>query len=199
MRTKREVNTAWYDKNAKEYNFSSSEIDMIAFYREFLPKIDGNILDVGCGPGRDAKHFHKLGFNVTAIDPSKSMIGLVSSISAIETHVMNAQGLNWIDRFDGVWSSASLLHVPRDEMKPTLRKIHRAMKTGGVFFCSFKLRDEEWEEGERYFNGYSKKSFHDLIESVGGFKIQKLWETNDIGGRDIVWLNSISLKVEATI
>ena len=59
------------------------------------------------------------------------------------------------DAYDGVWASACLLHVPRDELAGILARIHRALKPDGLFYASYKI-DEGHGDGRdslgRYYN-----------------------------------------------
>ena len=40
--------------------------------------------------------------------------------------------------FDGVWASASLLHLPRSELAVALREINRILRSDGLLFASVK-------------------------------------------------------------
>jgi hypothetical protein len=57
------------------------------------------------------------------------------------------------DAYDGVWASACLLHVPRDELAGILGRIHRALKLSGVFYASFKIGEGDGRDNlGRYYN-----------------------------------------------
>ena len=58
------------------------------------------------------------------------------------------------EAYDGVWASACLLHVPRDELAGVLGRIHRALKRDGVFYASFKIGhgDDGRDNLGRYYN-----------------------------------------------
>jgi flavodoxin len=52
-----------------------------------------------------------------------------------------------------------------DEIRSiVLERLCRALKPNGVLFASFKLRDEEWEQDGRFFNGYGEESFQQLAK-----------------------------------
>ena len=49
--------------------------------------------------------------------------------------------------FDGIWTCASLLHVPRQDIVRIIRKYAGMIKPGGVFNMSFRLRPDDHESG----------------------------------------------------
>ena len=58
------------------------------------------------------------------------------------------------EAYDGVWASACLLHVPRDELTGILKRIRRALRGNGVFYASFKIGegDDGRDNLGRYYN-----------------------------------------------
>jgi hypothetical protein len=40
--------------------------------------------------------------------------------------------MNFENEFDGIWASASLLHIPRDEISNVLTRIAKALKENGM-------------------------------------------------------------------
>lgn len=63
-------NTSWlYDYDSKD-NLTAD----IPFYKEYVLKTGGQILELGCGTGRVALKLAKSGFKVTGLDLSNSMI-----------------------------------------------------------------------------------------------------------------------------
>ena len=77
-------------------------------YRD-LPEIIGkyaegnNALDFGCGTGRSARFLKKLGFNVTGIDISRSMISIAENLNpGGKYYCMNLKyrgNLTWLQQF----------------------------------------------------------------------------------------------------
>ena len=72
----------YYNKNSQKFFDDTVNIEMTAFYDQFLPlvKDKGKILDVGCGSGRDVKAFNSLGYNSIGIDASKELVTKANSI-----------------------------------------------------------------------------------------------------------------------
>jgi len=107
------------------------------------------------------------------------------------------QELELTAAFDGIWASASLLHVPRAEMPDVLHRLARALRPGGVLYASFKLGDgEQWVNG-RLFNSYDEAALRELLAATGEFEPLEIWETSDLRPerRDERWLNAVVRKI----
>jgi 2-polyprenyl-3-methyl-5-hydroxy-6-metoxy-1,4-benzoquinol methylase len=133
------INRAYYNKHAVEYAEATDSVDQGGLYKTFSSLIvpGGRILDVGCGTGRDSLHLARLGFKVDAIDSSSKMVALAKS-RGVRARQMPMQRLDVKSRYDGIWACASLLHLPRSEFMPMLRKLARALRPGGTMYISLK-------------------------------------------------------------
>lgn len=152
----------YYNQNALIYFKRTVLIDMSDLYKPFLKYLPekAHILDAGCGGGRDTKYFMSLGYNVTAIDASQAMVLISSEFTSQETILMAFQDINFVNCFDGIWASASLLHVPRKEMDLVFKKMITALKDGGIWYLSFKVgTGERIQKDGRFFNDYNEETF----------------------------------------
>ena len=79
----------------------------------FLNKLQqgANILDFGCGSGRDTRFFLEKGYSVDAIDGSAELCRLASKNTGINVRHMFFSELNEIEKYDGIWACASILHM----------------------------------------------------------------------------------------
>lgn len=91
---------------------------------------------------------------------------------------------------------ASLLHLEREDLPDVFRKIHRALREGGVFYCSFKYGTSSYEMNGRFFTDFDEKSFISLASETG-FSPLDLFRSGDVrknrSGEQ--WLNAISRKI----
>ena len=111
-------------------------------YLQWLSK-GSKILDLGCGSGRDSKFFIERGFDVTPVDGSGEMCLRAEKIIGKKVRKLTFDELDYDGVFDGVWACASLLHVKKDEMNETLKRVSRSMKPDGVLYISFRYGDDE--------------------------------------------------------
>ena len=187
----------YYDKNAKEFFDETVNADMTAHHEEFLKFIPktGTILDAGCGSGRDTLKFKSLGYNVTAIDGSLEMCKLASEYSGVNVEHVQFQDIDFVNEFDGIWASASLLHVPNKEIEMVLEKLKDSLKDNGILYASFKYGDFEGERNGRFFNDLTELEAIKLFEKLD-FKVIKTWITNDSrkGRESEKWTNILVIK-----
>jgi len=182
----------YYDENAQEFFDGTVDADMSSHHEkflEFMPE-NGRILDAGCGSGRDAKLFKDSGYNVTAIDGSIEMCRLASEFIGIDVKHMQFQEIDFDKEFDGIWASASLLHVPSDELDSVLGNLKNALKKDGILYASFKYGDFEGERNGRYFNDLTESDAIEIFEK-NDFKVIETWITHDArpGREDEKWTN----------
>ena len=61
-----------------------------------------------------------------------------------------------------------MLHVPKEELAGILSRIHRALKTGGVFYASFKAGDSDGRDSlGRYYNYVSEEWLRAAYAAAG--------------------------------
>jgi len=172
-----------YDEYAEKYFQINYSTDVIKELLEFFIKnLNGNkILDVGCGPGRDAKFFSNLGYEVIGIDLSEKLLEIArKNAPKAKFYLMDMRNLDFPDNyFDGIWACASFLHIPRKGGQKTLNEFYRVLRENGLMYISVKegsgetfVKSSQYGEKERYFVYYSSTELRKLIEN-SGFKIIK--------------------------
>lgn len=188
----------YYNKCAIEFIEDTVSVDFSAVRQVFLSYLPQNasILDFGCGSGRDTKAFLELGYRVDAVDGSAEICRTVSEMLQIPVRNLLFQDLCEIEKYDGIWACASILHVPKRELPEVLEKICAALKQHGVFYASFKYGIFEGERNGRYFTDFTEETFRQLLEAVPGFSVESMWLTGDVrdGRGNEQWLNMILRK-----
>jgi len=219
-------NEEYYRQNAQRFFTDTVSVDMSALYPHFVDFLPpgARILDAGCGSGRDVKAFSEMGFDVEAFDASAELVALARQLSGKPVVQMRFQDVDAIERYDGIWCCASLLHVSDTELPEVMTKLAIALKPGGVWYLSFKHGRGEREKDGRRFTDMDAAGLQKRVEginSVGGgilaknkmgikkeagsedatgsrfaLETTKIWQTGDvrIGRGDEVWLNAIIRK-----
>ena len=118
-----------YDKN---YSAPSDRINDLLNY---ISK-DSVILDLGCGAGNNAVYLSKLGFNVTGIDLSDSMLAIAknkkSNAKFIQGDVCRLNFKN--NSCNSIISSYIFCHLSRQDVEKCLARIHDILTQGGILF-----------------------------------------------------------------
>jgi SAM-dependent methyltransferase len=188
----------FYDAHAGAFAADTLGVDMGPLYEPFLVLVrsGGHILDAGCGPGRDARAFHDMGYRVTAFDASTEMARLAAEHLGEPVQVLRLQDLAAEDEFDGVWACASLLHVPAAEMTGVLARLARALRPGGALFVSFKLGAGEETRGGRQFTHQTEESLQSLLDGQPDLTTVRVWRTSDRRpNRDREeWVNALAIR-----
>lgn len=190
----------YYNHNAENYIQGTVSVDFTETQDRFLRKLHGNnILDFGCGSGRDTKYFLEAGLCVEATDGSEEFCKSASKYTGIEVKKMLFQELDEIQKYDGIWACSSILHLPKEELKPVLQKMVKALKSDGVIYTSFKYGLFEGERGGRYFTDFTVESFSEFIKNVDKIVIEEYWVSGDVRPEreNEKWLNLIMRKTHS--
>ncbi|MBU2522872.1 MAG: class I SAM-dependent methyltransferase [Nanoarchaeota archaeon] len=166
---------------------------------EFLKNKKGNVLDLGCGSGRN---FVKIDGKIYGVDFSSRMVEMAreraedKNISA-EIFKSEAYELPFNDNFFDHAIFIAVLHCieSKEKRKKSLEELFRVLKNGGEAMIAVWSRNEEriknkpkeamvpWTIGKkkymRYYYIYDKKEFEDLLKSIG-FKIISIKEDRNI-------------------
>lgn len=188
----------YYNLNAKNFIENTQNADMHLTQEKFLQLLPGSasILDFGCGSGRDTKYFLEKGYQVVATDGSAELCRLASSFTGIKVKEMLFQELDEIGVYDGIWACSSILHLPKQELLPVIRKMCIALKDNGVIYTSFKYSNFEGERNGRYFTDFTEDTFREFIKVIPELMIEDQWITLDVrpGRGEEKWLNLILQK-----
>lgn len=163
----------FYERNAEDYFRATVGIDMAVPRERFAKRLSpgARVLDAGCGSGRDARVFHEMGFQVTAFDASSRMVALAREHTGLPVEVRTFQEVAWREAIDGIWASASLLHVPRVELPSIMRRLRDALTPGGLWHMSFKYGASEREVDGRRFTDLDERTAEALVAGVGGLEV----------------------------
>ena len=188
----------YYNLNAKKFIENTQNADMHLTQDKFLQLLpeSASILDFGCGSGRDTKYFLEKGYQVVATDGSAELCRLASSFTGIKVKEMLFQELDEIGVYDGIWACSSILHLPKPELLPVIRKMCIALKDNGVIYTSFKYSNFEGERNGRYFTDFTEDTFREFIKVIPELMIEDQWITLDVrpGRGEEKWLNLILRK-----
>ena len=190
----------YYNQNTNMFVYETCQVDFTIIQEQFVKMIPlcSNILDFGCGSGRDTKYFLDHGYHVTAIDGSEAICKIATDYTGIQVKQMLFEELDDRNKYDGIWACASILHLSREELPDIFQKMHQALKTNGIIYTSFKYGTFEGERNGRYFTDFTEEMFVAFIKQISGLQIEKVWITGDVreGRGDEKWLNILLRKTD---
>lgn len=180
------------DRTVRTYNESAAEL--AEYFRTIGPRekyIDiafalaggparPNVLEIGCGDGRDGKAIAARTPNYLGIDISEEAVKLARAhVPEGRFEVADAATYDFPKNLDIVFAFASLLHLNKSELGTVFGGIARVLRPGGVVYISSKYRSEYAEEvkedrfGTRLFYYYNAE----LMAELAGpqYEIAKDW------------------------
>lgn len=109
-----------------------------------------NVLDLGCGTGRHTILLAEEGFNVHAIDISKTGIDILNNkisklgISNVKTCISDMRMLPYENSsFDAVICVLTIDHGTTWQVKKTIEEIYRVLRSGGILIVDFMSEEDE--------------------------------------------------------
>ena len=188
---------AHYDQNAQAFwegtrdHDVSQNIDALLTYIESASPLE--VLDFGCGPGRDLIRFKALGHRVTGLEGSAQLAALARAHSGCRVIEQDFLQLDLPSgRFDGVFANAVLFHIPSQVLPRVLGELHRALKPGGVLFCSNPHGggQEGWN-GDRYGAFYDWPSWRNYVTAAGFVDLTHYYRPPGLPREQQPWLASV--------
>lgn len=195
----------YYEENANSLisRYESADVSDLQnlLIKTFTSK--SQLLEVGCGSGRDAIFMTKHNYNIIGIDGSSNMINEAKKIhpelSSSLFHKTLLDDLQFKIFFDGIYSIATLMHLSKDDIKKTILKIYNLLNQNGKFLMSVSLfRDDidknGFDEKGRFFLVLNFEEWINICEDAG-FKVIETKRNKDGLNRDgIEWLTLIAQK-----
>lgn len=195
-----------YDASVQEFAKNTEALHPEEKARDFLNLLPGNrILDLGCGPGRDAKVFVEQGFQVTGVDLSLQMIEMARSRVAAQFHVMDMENLDFPpNSFHGVWASASLLHVPKKNILRVCKALYSFLVEGGIFYLSLKKgtgeglqADPRYGDVQKFWSFFEKEEIEEVLKQADFKLIESvISEKKSTYQGHLLWITVLCKKEE---
>jgi SAM-dependent methyltransferase len=166
------ITIGYYNQHAEAYWRGTSDHDVAQNYAAFLAPFPKkkmlDILDLGCGPGRDVKYFKSLGHRPVGLDGSEVFCSMAREFTGCE--ILNQKFLNLeipAGTFDGIFANASLFHVPSQALPRVLYDLYTTLRPGGILFSSNPRGHDEGWSGQRFGHYMQLDTSKQYLEDAG--------------------------------
>ena len=189
-----------YEANSKSFWEGTKDHDVNQNYAALQTRLprsgDVKILDFGCGPGRDLKHFLNRGYTPIGLDGCETFCEMAREYSGCEVWHQDFRKLNLPDDFfTGIFANASLFHIPKIQLRDVLCQLYISLKSGGVLFCSNPRGDGEYFDGTRYGNYMEFPDYEDFLQESGFEIIDHYYRPHGFQREEQPWLAIVSKKI----
>jgi 2-polyprenyl-3-methyl-5-hydroxy-6-metoxy-1,4-benzoquinol methylase len=186
-----------YEKIAEQFWNGTYQHDVGQNIDALLRHIDNElpleILDFGCGPGRDLRTFSALGHNATGIDGCKTFVEMAKRYANCEVLHQDFLRLDLPQNtFDGIFANASLFHIATQELPRVLRKLYACLKPNGVLFCSNPRGPniEQFTDG-RYGAFLTWNTWQSYLLNAGFAELEHYYRPPNLPRNQQPWLASL--------
>lgn len=191
---------AHYEQRAQAFWEGTRDHDVSQNIAALLQRIEApapfELLDFGCGPGRDLKIFKELGHRPTGLEGAAQLATMARAYSGCEVLHQNFLKLDLPDgHFDGVFANAALFHVPGPALPRVLSALHATLKPGGVLFSSNPRGDgQEGWRGERYSAFHDLQAWRNYLSAAGFVELAHYYRPSGLPFEAQPWLASVWRK-----
>lgn len=190
-----------YDRIADDFARINAAMPapLVDYGRRFLSLIGSHaqVLDVGCGAGRDMAWLEADGADVTGVDLSAGMCAQARRRVRGDVLCADMRRLPFpAGAFVGVWCMAALLHLSKVDAPVALAEMRRVLAPRGMLHLTLQEgQGETWEPVpyrrevvERFFARYQYDEARALLEGAGFAILDS--RTNEAGDRR--WLQFLA-------
>jgi len=159
------------------------------------------ILDLGCGAGRDLRHFQAIGLKPVGVDSSLPLLLQARKLTSAPVVVGDLRALPFApSSFEGVWALASLHHLKRDEVLAVLKELRNVLRPHGRFLATVKMGiGQEVDRYGRFFAYYRDEEWRYLLGRAG-FQVLSITvdherrSASNGGAHEVEWLCSVAAR-----
>jgi SAM-dependent methyltransferase len=194
------ITLAHYEANAQSFWQGTKDHDVTQNYQALLSQFPVgktlDILDFGCGPGRDLSYFKSLGHRPVGLDGSNTFCVMARANTGCQVLHQHFLSLSLPRHgFDGVFANASLFHVPGQELPRVLQELHGALRPGGILFTSNPRGNTEGWSGQRYGHFMEFDVSNAYLEGAGFTVVQHYYRPQGAPRAEQPWLAIVSRKI----
>jgi SAM-dependent methyltransferase len=181
--------SAYYNEEARDPDARSIDPQRAERRSSFLGRLISesrrSLIEVGTGPGNDARAFLRAGLRVSGVDLSEVYVAIARE-KGIDAQQASILALPFEDAsFDAAWTMSTLVHVANTEVAAALSELNRVPFPGGlaaigVWASAEDVDIERTYENEaigmtRFFSLRTDASLRQLLASLGDLESFESW------------------------
>ncbi|MCX5384790.1 bifunctional 2-polyprenyl-6-hydroxyphenol methylase/3-demethylubiquinol 3-O-methyltransferase UbiG [Streptomyces sp. NBC_00083] len=130
------------------------------------------ILDAGCGPGRDLARFRAHGHVVRGVDLNPVFVAMANAHAPTSECDLREVGSRFpAGTFDGIWASASLVHLDTEDVVDVLGQFAGLLRPRGrMYACLSATGRTGWldePDGRRWYTVWDPDEFAAAVAGTG--------------------------------
>jgi SAM-dependent methyltransferase len=139
-----------------------------------------NMLEIGCGPGRDGVHFVRAGVEYVGVDLAPKAVEHCRRLG-LRAEQASVLDLPFADAsFDAGWTMSTLVHVAGDDLPAALGEIARVLRRGAPLAVGlWGGTPREGPHGARFFAIRSDDDVRRALEAIGSIEAFETWPHPD--------------------
>lgn len=172
LTSKERLTIGYYDGHAEEWIRERGGFETLSYWQQEIERFHslltkGRVVEIGPGAGREAELLISLGYDYTGIEPSIKLLKKAQYRNPKGKFIhKDICSLNLVPNyFDGFWTAASLLHIPKSKIDKALKNISKTVKANGMGFISLKagVGEEQEKDTKRWFSYYQEGEFDEIL------------------------------------
>ncbi len=184
--------TAYYDQEGDERSARPVDPRRLAARTDFLASLASElprrVLEIGSGPGREARAFLDAGHQYLAVDLSLEHLKrcrlIARSVGRASTRALPLQ----TGAIDVIWTMSTLMHIPNSAIVPALHELSRVLRPGGLAAIGVwggpdtedsSVDDQAAGSPARLFSRRSEPRWRELLGLVGNIETFETWGNDD--------------------
>lgn len=161
---------------SKKYDLGAVHSDLIYVYQTYWQHLQkANILDVGCGSGRNLLYLAKMGHKVTGVDSNQNALTSIQEIVKQEhllgvdtlLHDLNQPLISELANYDVIISTVALQFLNQQRVPGLLAELQNITKNGGYHFLVFPIYADAYKLPDFFTFLPQQKELYRLYQDSG--------------------------------
>ncbi len=162
-------------------NSESDKRIFIDYLNRFIKKEPSEIeiLDAGCGEGKEVRSFLDYGYKVSGFDASLDCVNTARKNSNADIICAGFNDFKSPKLFDAIWTRKALQHVAKSGFADAVQNLVNHLKQNGFLFAITKLDNQPingvgrqiFNENRLFHNFFTERELQNVCSNIHGVKV----------------------------